>query len=197
MKRSLTEEELKILATADVDLVKPTQFFCFDLEDFSSKMKNGERWQQLIQCHLYFEHVIDHLLRDALKSPEAITLSGMGFSQRLDLVQAMDILPKNLIAPIRLIVKMRNNVAHNLAFEIDDQKINDLKNCVPKTLRKAIFLESGSVQDHIEFSEILRVILFTIEINRQSLNADRILARKAEIRLRAVLDKDPRAVYVK
>lgn len=197
MPGKITEADLKLLATPDAEIIERSAEFCFDCDDFSAKIRTGERWQKLIQCHLYLEHVVDHLLRDAIPYPEEVLFSRMAFRQRLDLARALDLLPSDLVAAIRHITKMRNNVAHNLSFEIDDQKVKDLENCTPKHLRKAVLAGGNRKHGEIQLQELLEVILFMAEVIRHRHIADRLLARKSQIRLRTVLDKTPGAPYIK
>ncbi|XZQ29754.1 hypothetical protein ACTTAL_01920 [Rhodobacter capsulatus] len=82
-------EERELLSTSDEDIIRKHQNFSFDLDEFFKRTQNGDYWQQLIQAHLYFEHVISQILTEALTRPEAISLSRMGFSQRLDLIVAL------------------------------------------------------------------------------------------------------------
>lgn len=196
MSDFVSEDELKLLATPDSEIVKESQKFCFDYENFNSRIEKGERWQQLVQSHLYFEHVIDHLIRDALPNPEEISFGRMGFRQRLDLARALDLIPPDLANSIRCVAKLRNKVAHDLTFEINDKDVMDLKNCTPPMLIDAIHAEKGRGRKVAEFSDLLRVVLLQTEIIRQSRAASRVLARKGEIRLRTVLRKTPGAVYV-
>lgn len=192
----ISEADLKLLATPDAEIIEEHQEFCFDEAKFNKRIQNGERWQQLLQCHLYFEHVIDRMLHDALPFPNEIQLIRMGFRQRLDLVRALGLLPVELVTTIKRITKLRNDAAHELDFEVSDQAVEDLKNCTPVTLRDAILAEENRRHPKIEFFELLRVSLFQSEILRQRHAARRMLSKKAEIRLRTVLLKTPGAVYV-
>ena len=192
----ISDDDLKLLATPDSEIIKACQDFCFDYEKFTTRIETGERWHQLMQCHLHFEHVIDHMLREALPFPDEISFGRMGFRQRLDLVRALDLLPISLVSPIKRITKMRNDVAHKLDFEIVDQAVEDLKNSIPVKLRDAILADEKRSLPQIEFFELLSVVLVQTEIIRQSQAARRILAKKGEIRLKTVLQKTPGAVYV-
>ncbi|TAV99945.1 hypothetical protein ELI24_16930 [Rhizobium ruizarguesonis] len=193
---SITEADLKLLATPDDEVIKASQQFCFDYEDFKARVVSGQRWQQLIQCHLYFEHVIDHLLRESLPNPDEISFGRMGFRQRLDLARALDLLPAEIGTAIKCVAKLRNKVAHDLTFEIKDEDVTDLRNAVPKELIDFILDEEGRASPAISFYELLEVVLLKTEIIRQQHAASRVLARKSEIRLRTVLRKTPGAVYV-
>ncbi|ERP95724.1 hypothetical protein Q669_29590 [Labrenzia sp. C1B10] len=198
MSKGVTEEDLKILSTPDAEIIEQTQArWSFDHDGFVVRLKEGGRWQQLMVTHVYLEHVIDELLREAIAFPDEISFSRMPFSQRVSLSRALDLLPSDLVAAIRRVSKMRNEVAHNLIFEIEDDAVKDLENCTPVELRKAIKEDSKIDYDGNKFLELLNGILIYTEILRQRHNAVRILDRKSKIRLRTVLDKTPGANYVK
>lgn len=193
---SPSSEELELLSTSDEDIRKRHQTFCFNREDFTKKIRSGDRWQQLIQAHLYFEHVVSQILADALAKPEAIALSRMGFSQRVDLIVAMALLPDELVTPVRKISGLRNKIAHDLTFEISDNDIRDLENCTPVFLRDAVRAEPGREEGSLSLEELLTVILLKADLLRQQRAAIREINRKSEIRLRTVLRNTPGVTYV-
>lgn len=189
-------EELELLSTSDESIQKRHETFSFDYEEFTKRLQIGDYWQKLIQAHLYFEHVIAQILSEGLVKPEAISLSRMGFSQRLDLIEALGLLPDELVKPIRKMSKLRNKVAHNLTFEITDSDVRDLENCTPLRLRDAIRATVGRKSGPLELHELLSVILLQIDIMRQHHATSRQISKKAELRLRTVLRKTPNVKYV-
>lgn len=182
-------EERELLSTSDEEIIRKHQNFSFDLDEFFKRTQNGDYWQQLIQAHLYFEHVISQILTEALTRPEAISLSRMGFSQRLDLIVALALLPDELIAPIRKISSMRNKISHSLTFEITDNDIRDLEKCTPAHLRDALRPDADGNFRPLKLREILMVILLKADIIRQQRAAGRQINKKAELRLRKVLEE--------
>lgn len=194
---SPSSEELKLLSTSDEDIWRKHQTFCFHQGDFTERVRSGDRWQQLIQAHLYFEHVVAQVLTEALAKPEAISLSRMGFSQRLDLVVAMALLPDELVRPVRKISGLRNKIAHDLTFAVSDNDVRDLENCTPVDLRNAVLAEAGREAGPLELHELLAVVLLKADILRQEIAATREINRKSEIRLRTVLRKTPNVKYVR
>lgn len=191
----ITEADLELLATPDEQIAKRHQVFCFDEAEFFRRMPLGERWQQLIQSHLYLEHIIDRLLREAIRYPEEVSFSRMPFRQRVDLASALGLLPRDLVNAIRKLSKMRNNVAHAVCFEVSDADELDLKNCTPKWLKERMTKEPR-LDREIPLWELLRVIVLQTEIIRQQHAAHREIERKSMVRLRTVLDKTPGANYV-
>lgn len=186
---ALTEEELALLATPSSDLEKKYKVFSFDRSKFEGRIASGERWQQLLQAHLYYDHVITQVLVDALPNPESINLRRMGFAQKLQLISAMNLLPEELIAPIEVVNGLRNKIAHVLDFEVEDAAVTDLANCTPKKLREIAETEDGRQSGPLMFYELLRIILFQCEVCRQERQIYRVAERKSMLRLRVVLDR--------
>jgi hypothetical protein len=191
----ITTEEFQLLATPDDELRGRSEQFSFDRALFEKRVSTGERWQQLLQAHLYYDHVLAQMLTDALPQPDAIDLRRMGFANKLQLISAMNLLPQELISPIGFINGIRNKIAHDLNFEILDQTVTDLTNCTPSFLREAVEEEDGRAAGPVLFNELLRVILLMAEVLRQRHAFNRVATRKGEIRLRTVLEKTPGAVY--
>lgn len=189
-------EDLELLSTADGVIMEQHQVFCFDRDEFVERLRNGGSWQQLIQAHLYFEHVVAQLLKEALAKPEAISLSRMGFGQRLDLVVAMALLPDEMVRPIRKISGLRNKIAHDLNFEVAESDVRELENCTPVHLRDAMRAEKDKKEEPLGLNDLLTVILLNAELIRQHRAGRREVVRKSELRLRAVLSKIPQKRYV-
>lgn len=191
-----TDDELELLSTSNQNILKKHEAFSFDYEDFLERVKVGDNWQQLVQSHLYFEHVVTQILSEALANPEAISLSRMGFSQRLDLIVAMALLPDELVAPIRKISRLRNKLAHNLSFRVSERDVRNLENCTPTHLRDAVRAEEGRAAGPLALHELIGVILLKADIIRQHHAASREIGKKAELRLKAVLRKTANVKYV-
>jgi hypothetical protein len=117
-RSSLTAEDLELLATADEELKKRTSKFSFDIDRFTSRIWTGERWQQLLQAHLYYDHVITQIFVEALPKPDALNVSRMSFSQKLQFISALGLLPAPLVSPIDSVNNLRNKIAHDLSFEL-------------------------------------------------------------------------------
>ncbi len=111
------------------------------------------------------------------------------FAQKLQLISAMGLLPPELISPVEFINGLRNKIAHDLDFEIDDKHIDDLVNCTPKHLREVALEEVGREPGPLRFCELLRVILFQIEVLREANEYMRLCDAKSVLRLRTVLEK--------
>lgn len=195
-KQQVSQEELTLLSTSDKDIRGESEVFIFNREQFENRISSGDRWQQLIVGILYLEHVFDLLLKEALPNPDEIAFGRIGFAQRIDLTRAMGLIDKELSVAIKYASKLRNRVAHDLNFEIGEQEILDFSNCTPKYLRDIAVTEDSRPDGPLQFHEIIRVVIFQVEMIRQTHVANRRLGKKSEIRLRTTLDRTPGAVYV-
>lgn len=185
----LTPEDLELLATPDAELTGKVSDLCFDYEQFTGRVLKGDRWQQLLQAHLYFDHVITRMLEEALPNPEAIKLRRTSFSQKVQLISAMNLMPPSLIPPVEYINGLRNKIAHELNFEISDDAVNNLVNCTPKRLRQVALEQPGRGDEPLSFHEVLHIVLIQIETFRQDHVNQRLLKRKHVLNARVVLAK--------
>jgi hypothetical protein len=195
----LTPEDLELLATPDEELAHKVSDLCFDYEQFTCRVFKGDRWQQLLQAHLYFDHVITRMLEEALPNPDAIKLRRTSFSQKVQLISAMDLLPSSLIPPVEFINGLRNKIAHELNFEISDDAVDNLINCTPKRLRQVALEQRDREDGPLSFHEVLHIVLIQIETLRQDHVNQRLLKRKQVLNARVVLAKakgtaPPRAI---
>lgn len=191
----ITAEDLALIATPDAELRKRTEIHSFDDERFKARISTGDRWQQLLQAHLYFDHVITQLLVEALAKPDAIDASRMSFIQKVQLIEALGLLRADLAPAIVFMNGLRNKIAHDLNFEISDKDERDLANCTPKWLRDIMEADVERTPGPLRFHELLRIVLLHMEVARQNFAFRRLSERKSIVRLRTVLEKTEGAVY--
>ena len=191
----LSQQDLDLLAKPENEIREDAEQFSFDFERLKQRISSGDKWQQLIQAHLYLDHVIVKMLRENLIHPDSIDLKQMSFSSKIKLLHAMGLLPDDLFSTIQFINKLRNNIAHDLLFEMTEKDEQNLRNCTPQFLRNIIEEDEGRSPGPIQFFELLYVLILKIEIIRQHHAFARLMTRKGEIRLRTVLEKTPNAIY--
>jgi hypothetical protein len=182
-------DERLLLETPDDEIISRNRTFSFDVKGFDTSISSGDAWQRIVQGHLYFEHAVGQLLLESLKRPEAISLSRMGYSQRLDLASALGVLDDELLYALRKINSLRNNLAHNLNFEITDQDVLDLANCTSPELRKSIRTDKSSDSRPLELYDLLMGNMVLLESRRQQNAASRELQRKSLIRVKLAVDQ--------
>lgn len=184
--RAFTEEEKLLLATSTQKLEEQTAEMSFDIDKLVSRLK-GEKWQQVLQAHLYFDHVVSALLTEELKNPNAIDTKRMGFSQKLQLVHAFGLMPEDLVPVVSIVNKIRNRLAHDLEASIGDDELVQIKSSLPKWFKKHVMTKT-----ELDAPEALRnimvFVLTYLEMARQKNALRRLQQRKAYLNLNRVLD---------
>jgi hypothetical protein len=191
----LTAEELELLATPGEELRARTEVMSYDAERFEARISVGERWQQLIQAHLYYDHVITQMLIEALVNPDAINASRMSFLQKLQLIRAMGLLNGELASTLEFINGLRNKIAHRLDFDVTGEDETDLTNCTPKYLRDMVSREADRQPGPVLFHELLNIVLQAIEVMRADYVFDRLYSRKLGLRVRVVVSKTTGVIW--
>jgi hypothetical protein len=163
---------LKLLATPDVEIRREARVCSFDQKKLAERIRTGEHWQQLLQAHLYYDHVVTCMLTEELKNPDAINVKRMGFFQKLRLIRAMGLLPEQLTIVVERINSLRNRIAHDLNFEIDENQVQELRGLIAPPP----FPEG---KEPLRFNEMLYAPLLRIEDIRQHHAAHRRAMRKA------------------
>jgi len=136
--RHLSAEDLELVNTSDDELWKRSSVFSFDLQECQARVTRGEKWHQLIQAHLYLEHVLTMLMTDALADPGAIGASRMAFAQKLNMIRAMGLLSVENVSTLIKINKLRNKIAHDLTFSITDESERDLINATSDNFKASV-----------------------------------------------------------
>jgi hypothetical protein len=154
-----------------------------------ARLSGVEKWLQLLQAHLYLDHIVTLLLNEALLNPEAINLSRMGFSQKLQLLIAMNIIPAELVAVIESVNGLRNKIAHDLNFEIDEKTECDFINAVPVAIRDIAKSISDSEPGRGRFGQILVVLVIRVELLRQMYCFHKLEGTKVSLELRVVAEE--------
>jgi hypothetical protein len=173
-------EDLKLLATPDVEIRREASVCSFDQKKLADRIRTGEHWQQLLQAHLYYDHVVTCMLTEELKNPDAINVRRMGFFQKSRLIRAMGLLPEQLTIVVERINSLRNRIAHDLNFEIDENQVQELRGLIAPPP----FPEG---EEPLRFNEMLYAALLRIEDIRQHHAARRRAMRKAFLNARRVL----------
>lgn len=192
----ISADELKLLATSTADLEKRAYVSSFDEEDFRNRL-NGDRWQQIIQAHLYLDHVLTLTISETLINPDAIRLKQMGFAQKLELARALGLVSEPVAQAAAKVNGLRNRIAHDLAYEIADREVTDLSNATPVPVRESVTKSRKTLSiDPLSLAELLYGIVWVLETGRQMHTLGRLQSKKGEIRLRTVLENTPGVNYI-
>jgi len=184
-----TADELAFLEQTDADRENRAKVFSFDVDIMVRRITRGRMWEQVLQGHLYFDHVVTQMLTEELRNPQAVNVKRMSFAQKVDLLEAMGLVDKAHLAPIRSINDLRNKLAHELNFKVSGKAICDLSNCTPKHLRDSIGKMSDSKRKSLRLFELLLVNLLNLDVIRQRLVLSRLNERYGMLRLRRALEK--------
>lgn len=187
--RGLTEEEARVLAKSDAEIIRESRVFCFNKSKFSEHLYSGDSWSKIIRCHLYIDHILEKMLLEAMPSPEALKIERIGFSGKLDLCLALGFLPKEVAGSVRVINKLRNQLAHTLKFDINNEDVDQLKNATPTDILEVGTSWSGRESGPIQLSDILLAVALKVEVSRQIAHRNRALEQKAAIDLKAEINE--------
>ena len=78
----------------------------------------------VLKGHLYSENQLESLVLMKLPRGDKVLENGnLSYSQKLLLVESLDILPDNIISTLRGLNKLRNKFAHNLDAEVSHNEI--------------------------------------------------------------------------
>lgn len=93
--------------------------FISDILTLNSDLRN-----LVIIANLYFENIIDELIKDNFSKPDA--LDNFDYYQKLKVIEAFGILNNSTMEFLIFINKMRNKFAHNLDYDMPDSDIQQI-----------------------------------------------------------------------
>lgn len=188
-RRALTNEDLELLRTPDVELDRQCRVMSFDADRMQERI-SGSAWHDAIQAHLYFDHIVSKILFEGFPRPQSLQLERLSFAQKLDLAAASALIDADLIAFLRGINSLRNAIAHNLEFDVTEEEISKVLSRLPSRYARIVRNEEPPEQG-VTLRKSFVVMTILLDLHRQGLVAQRLRGRKSELRLRAVLDHQP------
>lgn len=183
----LTDADL--INTPDKELQDRCEVMSFDIDKMVDRV-NGGAWHNVVQAHLYYDHIVSSTISENVTHPKALGLERLSFSQKLAILSALDLIRSDFAALLRRINKLRNTISHDLDFELTEEDIGFVLAAVPSDMNEAIILDS-SLGEGITFQKMLVVTILLADLDRQKLAKQRIMKKKGELRLRAALDSLP------
>lgn len=75
----------------------------------------------ILKGHLFTEYMLDMLIREKFEKPN--TILKYKFSQKLEILYSLDLLPLYLYKNISYLNKIRNRFAHNLEYDLSNEKL--------------------------------------------------------------------------
>lgn len=168
---------------------------CFDKAEFERRISEGDDWQKLIQAHLYLEFIASRMLEAEMPRPKDIDLFRMSFSSKLSLISALGLFPVEFVPAVRKVAKLRNNVAHDLRYDLPEKDVNNLRNSVPKWLRTIAEEQKDRREtDPLSLQELLRVIPLIFEMYRQLRSVHNAKQHHREEGLRLAMENAKRVI---
>jgi len=183
------------------ELSRRASVFSFTANKAKERLLKVERWIALITTHIYIDHILSQLLSENLRKPDALMNDRRRkyyVLEKLEISEAMGWLGEPYSPIIRKVNSVRNNLAHNLIFELPPQLERDLiRMMTPEMtqITKETF-KPKDTQSEPELGDHLLTFLVFLDIARQSVlrlnymsrHRDRELA-KAMVNAREVLAK--------
>lgn len=75
----------------------------------------------VLKCHLFTEYILDQIIVKKLKRRSKIL--EYKFSQKVEILYSADLIPSYLYKNISYLNKIRNKFAHNLGYDISQEKL--------------------------------------------------------------------------
>jgi len=156
----------------------------FDKRDhrFERHVRAKDPLQVIIRGHLYIEAELGDLLREAvcIVVPDAINLDDWAFGKLLELATALGLLSVADAGAYRAINKLRNRIAHDLDFAIDQSHARDVYNSLSPFFRR---LFGPAPKSFSKAAEIIGTCLMVMFVHLNS-------ARKEQHNLRIQMQRD-------
>jgi hypothetical protein len=74
----------------------------------------------LLHTHLYIEHLLERIIRHQLPEPDRLLKEVLRYYyQKLRLVEAMGVLPPNMVEALKEVNHIRNRAAHTKDYRVD------------------------------------------------------------------------------
>jgi len=82
----------------------------------------------ILKGHLFVERVLEELIEEKLSHPAAILKRGrLSFELKVDLARALGALSENHVSAFKALNNVRNNYAHDGAYQVTFEELNSFK----------------------------------------------------------------------
>ncbi|WLG16651.1 hypothetical protein QM225_005417 (plasmid) [Bacillus cereus] len=106
------------------------------IEKFYDEVSNQEPLYIFIRGHLYLESMMIQMIQKYFPCELKDTI--FNFAHKVELISAMGYISSELKRGILKVNRVRNNLAHNIDMQLDDNVINDIMNSLPKNSKDKI-----------------------------------------------------------
>lgn len=186
----LTDAEMKLAAASDAELFASVAELSFDRTRLVPRV-SGDDWQLVVQAHLYFDHIATQTLTENIPNPTALNWGRSSFAQKIDLLAALNLSPPTLITFLKKLNKVRNEIAHNLEYEVTEKEAADLRAAIPPYLQVVVKKEVKERKRPFSLQELMILAIYHADHHRQQLAGSRLVAQKLNLHVRATLGGHP------
>jgi hypothetical protein len=129
-----------------------------DVADFHKAVRSGEPLLIVLKAHLLAEAYLNELLTLRLPRPQRLLDSpgGLNFARKLSLVEAMELLPDNLIEALRKLNHVRNDCVHKKDHELTAAHID----LIGAPLRERYWEAKGKFPAPNEMQRLPAVVMY-------------------------------------
>lgn len=159
----------------------------FDLPTFHKRLDLGDDWQRVVQGHLFLDHVITRMLQEALLHPEKIKLDRTNFSAKVDLCAALGLLAPGREALLRKVNRLRNSLAHDLHFRIEERHAVELKSIASDPFKSLVEHQLESYPYLTLMCCCIKALVVLLDMDREFWKEHRVKKRQREDDMRAAV----------
>jgi hypothetical protein len=148
------------------DIYWPTKI---DVEELHTDLNpDQDELTLIIKAHLYIERILVQIIEDDLKFPEELRANDLRFPTKVGLATAMALIPQEMRAVLFHMNFMRNKIAHDLRYRIDQAETNRLFEFFPENFRRLSCERAQKMGHHytehtMPFHEVLKIILMYLD----------------------------------
>src|SRR5690242_5923256 len=80
----------------------------------------------LLRCHLLAEYYMDILMATEIRRGDIIVDKRFHFSEKLTIIEALDVIPKEIVDSLRNLNSVRNHCSHVLDYKFSEEDIDKI-----------------------------------------------------------------------
>jgi len=146
--------------------------FSFDITRMLRLVNVRAKAQSLLRCHFYLDHILTGMLEDHSVNTGYIGSSQNTFFNRLQIAHAMGLVPKALLAPIRKVMVLRDDMARSLQFSVTARDFAELRKTIPEpSLAYAVeqfCTRQGKPAETLGFGNLMAALVMSFDAIRQA-----------------------------
>jgi hypothetical protein len=168
----------------------------FDLQPFLDYMNPSSDWERIIRAHVYADFVLYTSLEEAFEQKDVFDADRLTFPQKLRLVCALGVIPRDAIGPFGALNRVRNGLVHRVDAPLSEKDKMDLRNSLPPRLHDAALslanYDRDSPLSEPDFKNILITMVIDIEVARRRAKLARLDLQRTLKKVRAFLTPESR-----